>query len=383
MNKSVGIICEYNPFHFGHRYHIAEAKKLSGSDTAVCIMSGSMVQRGECAIFDKWCRAKDAIYGGADLVVELPAYYALQSAENFAYGAVRILNEMGVTDSICFGSEHGDISMLEQCAAHAAYPSDEYKEALGAKLDSGSGYPAACEYALRQCIPSLPKNFFSPNNILGMCYISAIKKLSSPMKVYTVKRNNDYHSAESADQYKSASAIRGMIKSGDDYMKYAPDYSGRNIHLLKNAESYILGFFRNVSCDSLCDIKGYEEGLANLITKTAAKSPTVEALFEACVSKRYTLHRIKRFCLCSMLGIRGEHEPEYVRILAAGSKGTEIIREIKKCSKLSVVTKTSDYKGSAMFEMDIAATDLAFLCSEDVSKRICGMDFLRSPVINK
>ena len=385
MTNTIGIVCEYNPFHHGHKFHIEEAKRASGAENVVCIMSGSMVQRGEPAIFDKWSRAKTAIDGGADLVIELPAYYALQSAENFAFGAVKILDNLKITDAICFGSEHGNSQLLEKCASVISNPDDIYRNEFDCRIDSGVSYPMASEYALRKCIPDLPDKFFSPNNILGMCYISALMKLGSKMGIYTIKRNNDYHSSHTDDGYMSASAIREMLKSEDDnlsYIQYAPDYSGCDKHYLKNAESYILGFFRSALPQNLKDIKGYEDGLANLVVKAASKSTTADMLFDSCVSKRYTLHRIKRFCMCCMLGIRGELEPSYVRVLGANRKGTALLKKIKKESSLDIVTKASDYHENKMFDMDVAASDFAFLCCDNADKRICGMDFLNSPYID-
>ena len=130
MSKTVGIVCEYNPFHNGHRYHIEKAKEISGADSCICIMSGSMVQRGEPAIYDKWQRAKIAIDHGADLVIELPAYYALQSADNFAYGAVASLNSLGVVDYLCFGAETDDLELLTKAASLMANPTEAFSSRI-------------------------------------------------------------------------------------------------------------------------------------------------------------------------------------------------------------------------------------------------------------
>jgi len=383
MSKTVGIVCEYNPFHYGHRYHIEKAKEISGADACVCIMSGSMVQRGEPAIYDKWQRAKTAIDQGADLIIELPAYYALQSADNFAYGAVAMLDRLGVVDSLCFGAETDDIELLTKAAGIIANPTEEYQNAISAKIGSGSSYPEACEYALRKCIDITEHEFFSPNNTLGICYIAALKRLNSDIEPLCIKRANDYHSSASSDGFMSASAIRTMIASGEDYKSFAPDYSAFVSYSLLNADSYILGFFRNADAKSLADVKGYEDGLANRVISAAKKACTSNEMYAMCTTKRYTLHRIKRFCACAMLGIRGEHEPSYVRILGMNKKGSALIKNIKKLSALSIVTKAADFEGNAMYDMDIRATDFAALCADETAERYCGKDFLKSPYIDQ
>ncbi len=381
--NTIGIICEYNPFHFGHKYHIEKSKEITGAKNVVCVMSGSMVQRGDVAIFDKWERAKKAVDNGADLVVELPANYVLQSAENFAFGAVSVLDALNVVDAISFGAETDDIHLLEKIADETLSPSDEYILKLKEELSEGKGYPSASEYALRSVFENLPDEVFSPNNTLGISYISALKKLDSSIKPVCIKRGNDYHSALSDDEYKSASAIRKMIMSGEDYSSFAPDYRGCNIYDIKNAESYILGTLRTMKPESLKDIKGYEDGLSNMIITNAKNSSTLNEFFEKCISKRYTLHRIRRFCICAILGIKDDPEIKYVRILGFNEKGASLIKKIKEKSSLIPVTKTADYNGDELFEKDILSTDFASLCSSDVKKRICGADFVKSPYVKK
>ena len=382
--NTIGIICEYNPFHFGHKYHINKARQVSGCENVVCVMSGSMVQRGECAIFDKWTRAKMAIDGGADLVVELPAIYALQSAEKFACGAVSLLQEMGIADALCFGAETADTDSLKKAAKMIYDPSTQYVDALKSQLSGGIGYPAASAFALKSVLPDLPESIFEPNSTLGITYIASLLKLNSSIVPFCVERKNDYHSDKSFDGFKSATAIREMIRLCNDYSQFAPDYSSYPVHSLKNAESYILGFFRRISPEALTGVAGYENGLENLLINSAKKACSLEEFFAMCTTKRYTLHRIKRFCMCAILGIHKEvAKPDYIRILAFNSKGAALIRDIKEKSNLIPVTKTADYRGSEAFEIDIAATDFAALCCENTKERFCGKDFTRSPYVLK
>lgn len=380
-HKTVGIVCEYNPFHFGHKYHIQKSKEITGADKVVCIMSGSFVQRGEVALFDKWTRAKMAIDGGADLCIELPSYYVLQSSDNFAFGAIKILDMLSVVDSLCFGAENDDINSLKKCAD--AIKSDKYSSFLKSRMDEGYSYPSSCEYALSKVIGFDDASLSMPNSTLGISYLSALSSIGSDIVPYCIKRDNDYHSSQSNDGFLGASALRLMIKNGADYAEYAPNYSDITTHYLEMAESYILGFFRNAKKEDMEDIKGYEEGLFSLIVKSAKMCFDVNEFFAACVSKRYTLSRIKRFCACALLGIKGDLAPSYVRVLAFNKKGAQLLKEIKKKSPLTIITKAADYKGGEMFEMDIRATDFASLCSSDKDKRLCSKDFVTSPYIAK
>ncbi len=346
-------------------------------------MSGSVVQRGEVSLLDKWTRAKAAVDAGADLVVELPAYYVLQSADIFAFGGIKLLNDMQIVDAVSFGSESGNIEELMRVGNFIAGTDENYAKYLNESLKKGSGYPAASEYALRKCMDIEDGNFFSPNNILAMNYISAARKINSPMSFVTVERKNDYHSFESDDGYLSATAVRSMMKNKSDYSQYAPDYSGSPLFRLENGESFILGFMRNITPEKLSEVNGVEPGMENLIINSAREATCLEELFEMCVNKRYTLHRIKRVIMCAVLGIKGELECDYLRVLGFNSSGASLLKRVKEESGLKIVTKTADYPGGKMFDTDIRATDFAYLCCDDVKKRRCGADFKNTPYILK
>ncbi len=382
--NTIGIICEYNPFHFGHKYHISKTREITSCENVICIMSGSVVQRGECAVFDKWQRAKNAVMGGADLVIELPSYYALQSADIFAYGAVSILNGIGITDAISFGSECNDIETLKKLAAFMSDDNEEYNIAVKNEIKKGISYPKACQNAVKQYMPDLAHILDKPNNTLGISYIKALEKLQSDILPVCVKRDNNYHGSESNDSYMSASEIRKRIFTGEDYSLYADNYLNENIYRMKNAESYIIGSLRTLGEKYLSGIKGAEPGLDRLIINSANKACTLEELIAMASGKRYTNHRIKRYIMSAVLGINYTAEPSYIRILGIGKNGTRLLREIKKKSSFDIITKTADYeKENPMFQTDIKATDFASLCSDDISKRYTGRDFIMSPYIDK
>ena len=185
----LGIVTEYNPLHNGHIHHLKESLAVSSADAAVCVMSGNFVQRGEPAIVDKWIRAEIALNSGMDLVIELPAVYALSSAELFAFGAIKILDSLGFVSSICFGSETGVLEPLDAVAEILSNEPEEYKVFLKKFLEKGLSYPAARESALNEFFGAdMAEVVSSSNNILGIEYLKALKRLNSPIRAFTIRR---------------------------------------------------------------------------------------------------------------------------------------------------------------------------------------------------
>lgn len=228
--RTVGIIAEYNPFHTGHEYHIRKAKEAAGADLAIVVMSPDYVQRGEPAIFDKHTRARMALLGGADLVIELPVCYATGSAEYFAEGAVSLLTQLGVTDVLCFGAECDDTPLFQEISAVLLHEPEHYKTALKNFLKQGKTYPQArstalCEYlgktgetpktkAFEDISAKNAEHFLSsPNNILGIEYCKALQKYESPITPLPIKRiGSEYNSTALGGAYCSASAVREAVK---------------------------------------------------------------------------------------------------------------------------------------------------------------------------
>ena len=216
--RIVGLIAEYNPFHNGHKYHIEKAKELANADYAVVVMSGNFVQRGAPAIIPKHLRAESALKSGADLVIELPVCYATGTAEQFAYGAVSLLDKLGCVDAICFGSECGDIDSLKNVAQLLCNESDEYKDALQTCLRFGMSFPLARQNALDKLYPNCNYGqlLSEPNNILGIEYLKALYRLGSNIEPMTIRREvSHYHDTELQEQFSSASALRGTISDGN------------------------------------------------------------------------------------------------------------------------------------------------------------------------
>lgn len=381
--NTVAIICEYNPFHNGHRYQIARAKELSGCDTVVCIMSGSFVQRGDIAVFDKWARAEAALKNGADLVIELPVWYVLQSADMFANGAVEILARSHIADAVSFGSESVNTDALLKCGQILANESVLFKDNIEKLMAEGMGYPSALRKCIASVYPDLNGITQNPNDMLGASYISAMIKSGAMFEIIPVERKCATHDSKEANGvYASSSAIRRFMMAKQDASLLTPMDLSLPVYKMKNIESFILGFLRTCREDTVSDVPGTEPGLEKRLISAAHKSTSLEELFELSVSKRYSLSRVRRTILASVLGLKKDMTSDYIRILGMTDKGAQILKSAKNKSELEFVTKTADFTPSenSMFQYDVLATDIAALACDNQHLRKSGTDFYRSPV---
>jgi len=380
--KITGIIAEYNPFHNGHKFQLDEAKK--NCDGIVVIMSGSFVQRGDVAVFDKWSRAKSALENGADLVIELPVCYALNTAERFAYGSVATLDALGVVDTLYFGSECGNIDELIKSAELIENEPPEVSAKIQSLMDSGMNYPCAREKAYDGLVN--PDILSSPNNILAVEYIRILKRLKSSITPLTIRRHMTGHnSTVTAGNFASATKIREMIKSNEDYSGFVPSINTGDIYDISGLDSAITAMLRTVSADWLKNINDVSEGLENRIISAARENSSVRTIAEAIKTKRYTMTRINRILLSALLGLTRDishRPPEYIRVLGMNRTGMEILSLAKKQSSLPVITKLSNFNtDSEMLKKDILSTDIAALCTRNPLSSKSGKDFTTSPVI--
>ena len=251
--KAVGLIVEFNPFHYGHKYFIDSVKNIFKGYTVICVMSGNFTERGDTSVINKWDKTKIALDNGIDIVLELPFLYATQSADFFAYGALKILNDMGVSD-IVFGSECNDISKLYDCAKKQL----ECDHIIKSNIKDGICYPKAVSNIYDDDINS-------PNDILGICYIKEIIKNNYNIRAHSIKRTNDYNSLV-LDKICSSSAIRDGIKNNIDISSYIPyDVSYINNKFLDDYFSLIK--YQIICNDNLDDILGVDEGIENRLKK--------------------------------------------------------------------------------------------------------------------
>lgn len=383
--KIAGVVAEYNPFHNGHKHQIDEIKK--DCDAVIAVMSGSFVQRGDIAITDKWTRAKAAVMGGCDLVLELPVCYSLSSANVFAQGSVEILNKLNVADNIYFGSENGNIDDLKSAADIMSNETKETSDKIKEYISFGISYPAAVSKAYSDKIQ--PDLLYLPNNILGIEYIRALKKFNSPIIPKTIIRNSVSHDEESpAGEFASASYIRELIQNNIDYSDFVPKsayevYKNSDMtYNIKNLDELILGYLRLADPKNLENIIDMAEGLENRILSSAFNSATFEELCASVKSKRYTLSRIRRIVLASVLNLKELTPITYVRVLSMNDTGKAILKEVKKESKLDIIIKPSLYKkNNKLIYNDFNATDIHSLASKIPNSKIGKKDYLTSPVI--
>lgn len=371
--KIVGLIAEYNPFHNGHQYHIEKAKELTGADMVLVVMSGNFVQRGAPAILPKHLRASMALQSGASLVLELPVRYATGTAEQFAYGAVSMMEKLGCVDFLCFGSECGDIKSLKELADILCEESDDYKACLKQHLKNGLSYPLARQQALAMIYPD--KDFSDilakPNNILGIEYLKALRRLKSKIKPYTISRiSSDYHDTSLQTAYSSATALRQVVSIGElsalqgqiptncitllekNYNLRFPIYANDFSLLLK----YRL---LNETRESLTEYADVSEELANRICNERNAFLSFEQFCERLKTKELTYSRISRALLHVILGIKKSDDTEitYARVLGFRKDSVALLSELKRNSSIPMLTKFTNFD-SAELKKDIYASDL-------------------------
>lgn len=379
--KLLAVICEYNPFHNGHAYHLKSQRERFGADGVVCLMSGSFVQRGIPALFDKWSRAKAAVLSGADLVLELPVVYSAQSAMRFAHGAVSLLNALGCIDYLSFGSESGDMEKLKKAAG--VISSETFSAYMKNETKKGVSYPAARTNILEKSFPTLNTQLVSsPNNILAIEYLRALKSLESSIIPVTHERQMDFL---------SASVIREKILNQESIEEDVPESAKSCFGTPFDQETYdriVAYHFRKQTPEDLRSVADIAEGLEYRFIKAAKESCSAEELAAKVKSKRYTRTRVDRMIVNALLGITDEDTalpPQYAHVLAFNRCGTKILKEMTKTSQIPIITKMADAKPDTpiyrrMLELDLLATDIYALLTAD--KR-AGLDFKTSPVYIK
>ncbi len=363
--SAVGIIAEFDPFHDGHAYLIREARKLTGADHVVVAMSGDFVERGEPAVFDKFERARAAVRGGADVVFELPTAYATSGAKIFSEAGVRLLSATGVVDSICFGSECGDIDALCRASELLDNESEEFKTALLKYQKEGDSYPKAREKALL-CLgvsEDLIRVMREPNNILGIHYISAISNYCNGIKPYTIKRKGaGYHDRNTTgDGFKSASEIRTGILN-KELINYG------NCPICADDFSQVL-FARLLSLtpEQLTRFADVTEPLAMAAMKHREKSMSFSELASKVKSKNNLYTSVSRALLHVVLDMKEEIRPAagglkvpYLRLLAFKESSSGLLRSMRDNTVCPLITKPADApcRDDELFKLDIRAASL-------------------------
>lgn len=404
--KISGIIVEYNPLHNGHIFHINKTKELTNSDLIIAVMSGNFNQRGIPSIIDKWTKTKLALQNGVDIVIELPAVYALSSAEFFSQGAVSLLNSLGVVDSICFGSEAGNVHLLDDIAQTLVQEPSEYKLLLRKELDKGLLFPKARSLALIDYLSSrtdytkdnLTEQLNSSNNILGIEYIKSLKHLNSSIKPYTLKREGgSYNSLNLNSIFSSATSIRRALKDNSDlhHLKSHVPYSVHEELLTLSKEDYTFPFedmmypyikYKGLTSrnNHFQEIPDCSEGLHNKILSSLSISDNYDACISSIKSKRYTYTRISRILCQYFLGfynydiVNMRKLPcPYARILGFTAAGSTALKSIKDNCSIPLYSKLPKDLPEAL-SLDLQCTRGYSILNPSIRPN---EDRLRSPII--
>ncbi len=394
----LGVVCEYNPFHNGHAYHLQYSREAVGEDsTVICVMSGDFVQRGEAAVFSKFARAEAACRCGADLIVELPLPWCLSSAERFASGAVDILAKLGA-DVLSFGSETGEPEPLERLAA--ALLSPELGAAVKSRLleQPNQSYAAARQAVLLENLGGDALLLSQPNNILAVEYLKAIRGSGRAIRPLAVKRLGGGHDeAHTVEGYRSAAEIRRMLQNRENLCgEVPPAAAGIYTHERELGrergdsilETAMLSRLRRMSREDFEQLPDAADGLGLRLYQAVRSEGSLEAIQMAARTKRYPLARIRRMCMCACLGITGnmsEGNPPYARILALNARGQSYLGGIRKRGELPLLTKAAAVqklpdRGREVFELGAQAHDFYVLSYTNPEMRIPGEDWKNAPV---
>ncbi len=386
--KICGIVAEYNPFHNGHKYHIEKTKELYGATHIAAVMSGNFTQRGDVAVFDKYKRTETALKNGVDLVIELPVPYALGSAEQFAFGAVSALHSLGCVEMISFGSECGDVELLEETAGAVMFA--QQNEDFFTFMRHGDSFPAALQKTIEKYYENdIIDALTEPNNTLAVEYIKALGELGSSIKPVTVKRIGAEHDSDGTNgKFASAAHIRKSLAAGDDMSAFVPEFPESSLNdtaKLANLETAILAKLRTMSPEELEKAPNVLMGLENRIYKAARVSANLAELYMLIKTKRYTMSRIRRIIMAEFIGIKKsdvKEKPPYIHILGMNAKGKEILAaadcELPVDTSLKSLSKKG-LKAKRMAALESRAGDLYALAFD--KRRVCGLDNTSKPII--
>ncbi|WP_079480390.1 nucleotidyltransferase [Halobacillus salinus] len=356
-----GVIVEYNPFHNGHQYHLQQSKRKSNADCMIAIMSGPFLQRGEPAIVDKWHRTRAALQGGADLVLELPYIYAVEHSDYFSQGAVRTLAEMGV-DSICFGSEDGNIQSFIDADQYLSSHQPIYDQALRTFLNEGYAFPEASRLAFQQIgFPEDGIDLSQPNNILGLSYVKQMLTYHKRVEPLTIQRtSSNYHDETIDSRIASATSIRKEMKTEGLSLRVKEALPSTTVDQLREYKTrtsiwhgwehyypFLHYKILTMTCEELREIHGVDEGLEHRLKRTVKRAASFEEFMKALKTKRYTWTRLQRTLVHILIGTTKQQarqllldtKPAYARVLGMNTTGRNYLKQQKKDMDIPLVTQ--------------------------------------------
>lgn len=388
MSTVLGIIAEYNPFHNGHLYQIEEAKKQTGAQYVIAVIGGNFTQRGDTSLCNKWVKTKMALENGVDLVIELPTVYSISSAENFAEGAIKILDSLKIVDTLCFGTETADFAALNNITNILYNEPKEYVAILNHELGKGLSYPKARENAVMMYANDIKRyaNILAgSNNILAIEYLKALRRLKSDIKPFSIQRKKVYYNDERIiDEFASSTAIRQFAQREqyEDIRKVMPTNAYRILKEEIERGNYVLGLskyekeilynLRKMTVKQIAELPDVTEGLEYAIKNAANSCNNLPDLINIIKTKRYTQTRIQRILLYALLGITkkdmmiSKKIVPYSRVLGVSKKGRELLSDICKINpRINMITSVKKFMDEnmnknlkEMMEKDIFATDV-------------------------
>ncbi|CDF11262.1 uPF0348 protein GTNG_0968 [Mycoplasma sp. CAG:776] len=355
--EAVGIICEYNPLHNGHIYHIEQVKKLFPGKAIILVLNGYFLERGEISILSKENKAKLALIYGVDLVVELPFIFGTQSADIFADAAIKILGYLGC-NYLVFGSERNNVEILKKVAD--IQEQKEYNEKVKELLATGINYPTALAKAL-----NIEEDIFNPNDLLGISYIKAIQKNKLNITPVTIKRTSTYHSKTENTNIISASNIRNKLKQKENITNFVPR---KTLKLIENISLENLFPYIKYKILTDLDLSRYltvDEGIENRLKEKIIDSNTLEELILSIKTKRYTYNKITRMLIHILIGLPKEINKlaniEYIKILGFNKKGREYLHNLKEDLEISLVP----IPNSLQYKYELIASQVYSLVSKN------------------
>lgn len=385
--KACGIIVEYNPFHNGHLYHVEEARKQSNSDVIIAVMSGNFLQRGEPAIVDKWSRADAALKNGVDLVIELPVAWAVQSADYFAQGGVKLLQAMQC-ESLCFGTdstEKIDYAAFGQFVVENQALVDKTYQQLKQKQLS---YPQQMTAVFRQIYPELALDFTSPNHILGLSYAKENARYSQPMELFPLPRKTAaFHETSITGEIASATAIRQALLANQqrEILATVPSQTAEYLSTMPliSWENYwpLLKYkIISSSVNELREIYQVKEGLEYRLKEAALQAESFVGFMNLVKTKRYTWTRLQRLATYLLINVRQTDieavwENSYLRVLGFTQKGRDYLKEKKQAIQLPIISRVSK-ENSQQLDLDILSGKIYQLGQEKIKEQ----DFGRFPI---
>jgi len=385
--KIAGIIAEYNPFHNGHAWHIARTRQ-AGCDAVVVCMGGHFTQRGEPAALSKWDRARMALACGADAVFELPALFAVRTADAFARGGVGVLSGVGA-DVLSFGSEIADLALLQAVAALRDDEPEAVSAAIARKLDAGVSHARAWGEAAGEFLGVPAEVLNRPNAVLAVEYLRALKAGGSAMAPLAIPRRGDYHD-EALGAFASASAIRAAFARGDVDGALAaipePARPWAMPDALHPMDDMLMYRLRGMSPEALAALPDVGEGLEHRLHRLCREAPGREALLDGLKCKRYTRARLSRILTHALLcidrvALAAAPEPTYARLIGVRRGAEGLLGELKARAKLPIVSRAAALRGDPCFEWECRATDIWSLMHDDPRQRAAGREYTERFVV--